>query len=201
MADHTSNEYTASMSSYHLPNVTAGGMSPHLIANTLVTHPHIPEKTIWEIATGFLHTIEDWEAIHEQAIFALKAKILQLEELIHNSEAEEFTLPDGYVKNKGKISGFDIPLDNGIYLPTKWIKLHEGDYTKACGLTGMQGPSEVLYSMEINASPDLLLTKVPKPLPLWVQALIRGGTCWNMPICHIVWWQTISATTTSNTIN
>jgi hypothetical protein len=181
------------MSSYHLLNISEGGMSPRSIASTLAAHPSIPEETMREIATGLLCTIELREGAHKQAIkryedaqeerevahkrttWALNEKLLRLEELIGDDDDEAPDMPEGYIENKGKIPGFDISMGDRMYLPTKWIRLYPRDYTQAQGLTS-KSTNKTPHSINIYASPDLVLTEVPKPLPLWVQALIKGRT-------------------------
>jgi hypothetical protein len=186
MATSTGNESPTSASSYHLPNISEGGMSPHSISATLAAHPSIPEETMREIATGLLQTIDLHKATHKRhmdkskedhdwTIWALNEKLLHLEELIGDDDDEELTMLEGYIENKGKIPSFNIPVGEGMYLPAKWIRLHPRDYMCVQGLTGKDS-AELPHSIDIYASPDLVVTEVPEPLPLWVQALIEGHT-------------------------
>jgi hypothetical protein len=107
-------------------------------------------------------------------VWDLREKLLRFEELVGDAESDQ--PPGGYIRNDNKIPNFDIPMDDGLYLPPKWIKLHSGDYTKAFGLTGKELSTDTPYSMEIYASPDVRLHEVPEPLPLWVQTIIEGRT-------------------------
>jgi hypothetical protein len=127
-----------------------------------------------EIATGLLRTIKEREANHDAEIQKLHEKLDRLEELLGDESSDE--PPEGYIRNNGKIRNFDIPMGNGLYLPTKFIWQHPGDYTKAYGLTRKEFPSESPYCMEIYAAPDLRIEEVPEPLPLWVQTIIEGWT-------------------------
>jgi hypothetical protein len=119
MAAPTHNKSPTSASSYHLPNISEGGMSSHSIASTLAAHPSIPEETMCEITARLLHTIELCKDAHKQAIWALNEKVLHLEELIGNDNDKAPNMPEGYIKNKGKIPGFDIHVGNRMYLPAK----------------------------------------------------------------------------------
>jgi hypothetical protein len=127
-----------------------------------------------QIAAGLLRTIEERESAHSTEVWELREKLLCLEELVGDEDSDE--PPEGYTRNNGKIPNFDIPMDDGLYLPAKFIKLHSGDYTKAFGLTGKELSTEAPYSMEIYASPDICLNEIPEPLPLWVQTIIEGRT-------------------------
>jgi hypothetical protein len=164
----------ASASSYAVPHVTGAPLSPRSTAALLAANPHVPKETMRQIAAGLLRTIEEREAAHSTEVWELREKLLRLEELVGEEDSDQ--PPEGYIRNNGKIPNFDIPMDDGLYLPAKWIKLHEGDYTKASGLTGKELSTETPYSMEIYASPDIRLHEVPEPLPLWVQTIIEGRT-------------------------
>jgi hypothetical protein len=163
-----------SASSYAVPHITGAPLSPRSTASLLAANPHIPEETMRQIAAGLLRTIEEREAAHSTEVWDLREKLLRLEELVGDEDSDH--PPEGYIRNNNKIPNFDIPMDDGLYLPAKWIKLHEGDYTKASGLTGKELSTESPYSMEIYASPDIRLHEVPEPLPLWVQTIIEGRT-------------------------
>jgi hypothetical protein len=140
----------------------------------LAANPHVPEETMRQIAAGLLRTIEEHESAHNAKVWELHKKLLCLEELMGDEDSDE--PPKGYVRNNGKIPNFDIPMDNGLYLPAKWVKLHSRDYTKALSLTSKEFSAKTPYSMEIYASPNICLNKVPEPLPLWVQTIIEGCT-------------------------
>jgi hypothetical protein len=163
-----------SASSYAVPHVTRAPLSPRSTASLLAANTHIPEETMCQIAAGLLRTIEERESAHSTEIWELREKLLRLEELVGDEDSDE--PPEGYIRNNSKIPNFDIPMDDGLYLPAKWIKLHSGDYTKAFGLTGKELSTEAPYSMEIYTSPDVRLNEVPEPLPLWVQTIIEGRT-------------------------
>jgi hypothetical protein len=163
-----------SASSYAVPHVTRAPLSPRSTASLLAANPHIPEETMHQIAAGLLRTIKEREAAHNTEIWDLREKLLRLEELVGDADSDQ--PPKGYIRNDNKIPNFDIPMDDGLYLPAKWIKLYEGDYTKAFGLIGKELSTESPYSMEIYASPDIRLHEVPEPLPLWVQTIIEGRT-------------------------
>jgi hypothetical protein len=163
-----------SASSYAVPHITGAPLSLRSTASLLAANPHIPEETMRQIAAGLLRTIEECEAAHNTEVWDLREKLLRFEELVGSEDSDQ--PPEGYVRNDGKIPNFDIPMDDGLYLPAKWIKLHGGDYTKAFGLTGKELSSEAPYSMEIYASPNIRLNEVPEPLPLWVQTIIEGRT-------------------------
>jgi hypothetical protein len=62
---------------------------------------------------------EEREAAHKQATWALNEKLLHLEELVGDDNNEAPDMPEGYVENKGKIPGFNIPVGEGMYLPAK----------------------------------------------------------------------------------
>jgi hypothetical protein len=163
-----------SASSYAVPHVTGAPLSPCSTASLLAANTHIPEETMRQITAGLLRTIEERESTHNTKIWELREKLLRLEELVGDEDSDE--PPEGYIRNNGKIPNFDIPMDNGLYLPARFIKLHSRDYTKAFGLTGKELSTEAPYSMEIYASPDIRLNEIPKLLPLWVQTIIEGRT-------------------------
>jgi hypothetical protein len=163
-----------STSSYAVPHVTGAPLSPRSTASLLATNTHIPEETMRQIAARLLQTIEERESAHSTEVWELREKLLHLEELVGDEDSDE--PPKGYTWNNGKIPNFDIPMDDGLYLLAKFIKLHSGDYTKAFGLTGKELSTEAPYSMEIYASPDIRLNEIPEPLPLWVQTIIEGCT-------------------------
>jgi hypothetical protein len=153
-----------SASSYAVPHVTGAPLSPRSTTSLLAANPHIPEGTMHQIAASLLWTIEECESAHNTEVWELREKLLHLEELVGDEDSEE--PPKGYVRNNGKVPNFNIPMDNGLYLPAKFIKPHSGDYTKTFGLTGKELSTEAPYSMEIYASPNIRLNEVPELLPL-----------------------------------
>jgi hypothetical protein len=165
-----------SASSYAVPHVTGAPLSPRSTTSLLAANTHIPEETMHQIAAGLLRTIEEHESAHNTEVWELHEKLLRLEELVGDEDSDE--PPEGYTRNNGKIPNFDIPMDDGLYLLAKFIKLHSGDYTKAFGLTSkeLSTSTEAPYSMEIYTSPDIRLNEIPEPLPLWVQTIIEGRT-------------------------
>jgi hypothetical protein len=163
-----------STSSYAIPHVTGAPLLPCSTASLLAANPHVPEETMHQIAAGLLRTIEERKLAHNTKVWELREKLLRFEELVGDEDSDE--PPQGYVRNNGKIPNFDIPMDEGLYLPAKWVKLHGRDYTKALSLTSKELSVETPYSMEIYTSPDICLNEVPEPLPLWVQTIIEGQT-------------------------
>ena len=152
-------------------------MSPPTIQSTLAMNPNINTEHLCTITNGLLTTITNCETntivqyrhFMEQ-IQALQDHILQYKETFKQA-------PDRYTLNNRCIPHFCIPHGNGLFCPTKWIKLN--DDGMASGFANTNGPSSSphitnLYVEANNQYNDEGEAKPTLPIPAWFCILMVG---------------------------
>jgi hypothetical protein len=71
----------------------------------------------------------------------------------------------GYVLNNNQVPHFHIPTGDGLYRPTKWIKLN--DDGTVLGYANTQGPNELPYVINLYAQANTSTNAPIKTLPAW----------------------------------
>jgi len=162
-----------SPASYHMPHTLAPNnprMSPNTMATILSTQPSIDAITLHSIAKGLVKTIKEREERHGHQLLTAHNHYQQLEDKLTDYEEGYCTAPDGYKRNVN-YPDLKIPIGEGLYRPTKWIKMaNEG---MVLAYTEEQGPKSDPYLVPIHAAP-IFSTEPIDPIPQWLHQLLIG---------------------------
>jgi hypothetical protein len=80
--------------------------------------------------------------------------------------------PMGYTLNNGKIANFHIPVGDGLYQETKWIRLNNDRMVS--GYHSTQGSNEQPHIINLYAAPDYSVDSPLKALLAWFQHMLTG---------------------------
>jgi hypothetical protein len=84
----------------------------------------------------------------------LKAQIAGLQDHVQHYKASFKKSPEGFIINDGQVPQFYIPLGNGVFCPTKWIKRHKD--SRVTRYHNIQGPNESPYIINLYAQADMI---------------------------------------------
>jgi len=145
-------------------------MSPNTVATILTTQPSIDAITLHSIAKGLVETIKEQEERHGHQLLSAHDRYQRLEDKLTNYEEGYCTTPDGYKRNVN-YPNLKIPIGEGLYRPTKWIKMaNEG---MVLAYTKEQGPKSNPYLVPIHAAP-IFSSEPIDPIPQWLYQLLIG---------------------------
>src|SRR5712671_4988400 len=159
-------------------------ISPNTVLAMLAAHDDVPTESLREIIMGLVATIKlremAWEADHA----AMRARInhaedrleAAMEERKDDPEYKYGSIPQGFKRNKDRVPNFNIPVGDGMFLPTAFIRRDESTYKKVWGVTGQFGKEEPQYAVEIFASPANDPGIPTEPLRQWFLQLLQGRT-------------------------
>jgi len=178
---------TINAKEYHLATIVTSKnapISPNTVLATLAAHDDVPTESLHEIITGLVATIKlhkmAWEADH----VAMRARINHAEDRLEavmeerkdNPKFEFGSIPIDFEHNEGHIPHFDIPVGDGMSLPTAFIHRNKNTYKKVWGVTGQFGKDEPQYAVEIFANPANNSGIPTELLRLWFVRLLQGHT-------------------------
>jgi hypothetical protein len=107
---------------------------------------------------------------NEQQIKELQERVMEYKEIYDS-------VPEGYEENNGRLPHFNIPVRDGMYHPTKYIKQLEGGWVT--GYSEEDGPNSMPHVVEIFASPtheSINHNDPAKPMPSWFRSLLCRHT-------------------------
>jgi len=160
-------------------------MSPNTVLATLAAHNEVPTKSLREIITGLVATIKLHELAWEADRTAMRARIHhtedRLEAAMEAREEQDFDfdeagIPTDFIRNNNRIPAFQIPIGEGLSLPTEFIKRDEDTCTKVWGVTGRFGKGEPVYAHELFAHPIEDPSFPAEPMRPWFLRLLQGST-------------------------
>jgi len=159
-------------------------ISPNTVLATLAAHNDVPTESLREIITGLVATIKLRKMAWEADRVAMRACInhaedrleAAMEEREDEPKYEYGSIPTGFERNKDRVPNFDIPVGDGMFLPTAFIWRDESTYKKVWGVTGQFGKEEPQYAIEIFASPINNLGIPTEPIRQWFLRLLQGCT-------------------------
>jgi len=160
-------------------------MSPNTVLATLAAHNEVPTESLREIITGLIATIKIRELSWEADRTAMRACIHhaedRLEAAMEACEDQDFDfdedgVPTGFIRNNNRVPLFQIPIGEGLSLPTEFIKRDEDSKTKVWGVTGRFGKGEPAYAHEIFARPVEDPSFPAEPMRPWFLRLLQGST-------------------------
>jgi hypothetical protein len=94
-------------------------ISPGSVENALVAYTNINNATLQGICQGLIITICSREATHMQEHQQLENHIVQLENKVHHYITPDDIVLEGYKLNNRQLPNFQIPIDDGYYVPAK----------------------------------------------------------------------------------
>jgi len=162
-----------SLASYHMPCALAPNdpcMSPNTVATILATQSSIDAITLCSIAKGLVETIKEREERHGHQLLAAHNCQQQLEDKLTDYEQGYGSPPEGYKRNVN-YPNLKIPIGEGLYRPTKWIKM--ADEGVVLVYTKEQGPKSNPYLVPIHTAP-IFSSEPIDPIPQWLHQLLIG---------------------------
>jgi len=145
-------------------------MSPNTVATILATQPSIDAISLHSIAKRLVETIKEQEERHGHQLLSAHDCYQQLEDKLTEYEEGYCAAPKGY-KHNTKYPDLKIPIREGLYCPTRWIKM--ADEGMVLAYTEEQGPESDLYLVPIHAAP-IFLSEPIDPIPQWLHQLLIG---------------------------
>ena len=179
-------------------------MSPNTALVALeLNEQGVPNFTLTcNITKGLAETIKRRQDEYKGEELCLKDHIRGLEDCVLHYEETFATPPEGYIENL-YYPDLVIPIGNGIFRPTKWIKLLEEG--RVAMYTADDRPSSPPTIGILHSQPSTDTTLTVEPLPTWYKALLMGpGTAFHTYRCtlsHPQQWETQADVTHFRTID
>jgi hypothetical protein len=151
-------------------------VSPHSALAILDGNDDIDPNALRAIARGLTVTLQQRDAYYAQQRRRSEHRIKDLEKRIGGYEEVFDSVPEGYEENNGRLPHFAIPVGNGRYKSTKYIKQLEGGWV--AGFTDKDGPHSTPHIAKLFASSTYAIddaTDDPaEPMPPWFRRILFG---------------------------
>jgi hypothetical protein len=153
-------------------------ISPRSALALLDGHDNIDVSALQAIACGLTVTMQQRDIYYTQQRQRYEQQVKELEKRVGGYEEIFDSIPEGYEENNGWLPNFSIPVGEGMYRITKYIKQLEGGWV--AGFTEEDGPHSTPHIIELYASPSytaLNTTDDPaEPMPAWFHRILFGHT-------------------------